>query len=82
MAPKGACLYNRRKMSRCQCFSQKFCGEALPFMTEFRLGKMPQACVRSEEFREKVRLLFATKVGVKVTLSFCQPVGTQQISWM
>lgn len=44
--------------------------------------KMPQACVRSEEFREKVRLLFATKVGVKVTLSFCQPVGTQQISWM
>ena len=24
----------------------------------------------------------ATKVGVKVTLSFCQPVGTQQISWM
>lgn len=82
MTPKGACLYNRRKMSRCQCFSQKFCGETLPFMTEFRLGKMPQTCVRSEEFREKVRLLFATKVGVKVTLSFCQPVGTQQISWM
>ena len=82
MTPKGACLYNRRKMSRCQCFSQKFCGEALPFMTEFRLGKMPQAFVRSEELREKVRLLFATKVGVKVTLSFCQPVGTQQISWM
>ena len=26
--------------------------------------------------------LFATRVGVKVTLSFCQPVGTQQISWM
>ena len=51
-------------------------------MTEFRLGKMPQACVRAEELREKVRLLFATKVGVKVTLSFCQPVGTQQISWM
>ena len=43
---------------------------------------MLQTCVRSEEFREKVRLLFATKVGVKVTLSFCQPVGTQQISWM
>ena len=51
-------------------------------MTEFRLGKKPQACVRSEEFREKVRLLLATKVGTKVTLSFCQPVGTQQISWM
>ena len=23
--------------------------------------------------------MFATKVGVKVTLSFCQPVGTQHI---
>ena len=63
-------------------FSRNFCGERSARGTEFRLGKMPQACVRSEEFREKVRLLFATKVGVKVTLSFCQPVGTQQISWM
>lgn len=41
----------------------KILWEALPFMTEFRLGKMPQACVRSEEFREKVRLLFATEGG-------------------
>ena len=61
----------------------KFCGERSARGTEFvSEKKMPQTCVRSEEFREKVRLLFATKVGVKVTLSFCQPVGTQQISWM